>query len=367
VIANEPIAGAFGSIVAMAPGGGHGRAACARGAPDIACRMSTEPTVSVIMANYNGAPHLAEALRSVQNQSLRDLEIIVSDDASKDDSVMVVTELMAQDPRMRLLQSERNGGPAAARNRALAVARGEWIAIMDSDDVMHPERLAKLVGAARHDGADIVADDVIAFQQGNSQPPRPLLSGRWARGPVWVDIIEYVRLNHFYRAGPKLGYLKPIFRASILNGAPVRYDESLRIAEDYDLVLRLLHLGMKMRVYPLPLYFYRKHDASISHRLNESVLEALNDADRRFLKGISGADGRLAIAVRARMRATETALAYEKLLNALKARDYSAAIRIAATRPRAAALLRQPIGVRLRRVFNFDHSGPRPRQFQVKP
>jgi len=122
----------------------------------------------------------------------------------------------------------------------------------------------------------------------------------------------------------------------------------LRIAEDYNLVLRLLYAGRRMRVYPLPLYFYRRHSTSISHRLNERALEALKTADARFLDKISRENQPVAKAVKRHMRSVETALAFEKFLNALKSRNWAAAIRIALTKPRAAALLRLPLGVRLR-------------------
>jgi glycosyltransferase involved in cell wall biosynthesis len=308
------------------------------------------PTVSIVMANYNGAPHLADAIRSAQSQSLRNLEIIVSDDSSSDDSIAIVTGLMAEDPRIRLVRACRTGGPAAARNKALALAQGEWVAIMDSDDLMHPNRLTTLVEAARRDTADIVADNLVEFDTKGSKPPRPLLAGRWAREPFWVEICRYIRLNDLYGPGPALGYLKPLFRKSILTGPIGYYDESLKIGEDYDLVLRLLCAGKQMRVYPLPLYFYRRHSASTSHRLNENALEALRAADERFLKQISSEDQALADAVKGRMRSVETALAFEKLLNALKARNWSAAIRIALRKPQAAALLRLPLSVRLRRL-----------------
>ena len=306
-----------------------------------------QPTVSVIMANYNGAVHLADAIRSAQSQSLRDLEIIVSDDASADDSIAIVTGLMAEDPRIRLVRGCHSGGPAAARNRALALAQGEWIAVMDGDDLMHPDRLTTLVEMARRDKADMVADNLVEFDTSGSKPPHPLLSGRWAQEPFWVEICRYIQLNHLYGRGPALGYLKPLFRKTILTGPTAYYDETLRIAEDYNLVLRLLYAGRRMRVYPLPLYFYRKHSTSISHRLNERALEALKATDVRFLGTISRENQPVAKAVKRRMRSVETALAFEKLLNALKSRNWPAAIGIALTKPRATALLRLPLGVRL--------------------
>ena len=100
-------------------------------------------------------------------------------------------------------------------------------------------------------------------------------------------------------------------------------------------MLRLLHSGKTMRVYPLPFYFYRKHGSSISHRLNESVLVALKAANRRFLAQVSKSDRHLVAAINASIRSIETALAYEWLLNALKGRDWLGSLRIALTNPRA--------------------------------
>jgi glycosyltransferase involved in cell wall biosynthesis len=325
--------------------------------PDLAGSTSSRPTVTVIMANFNGAAHLAETLGSVQKQSMRDLEIIVSDDASDDRSAEIVTALMAKDPRIRLIRGERNGGPAAARNRALAVANGEWIAIVDGDDLIHPKRFATLVEAAVRDGADIVADDLLVFDSDHSRPPTTLLEGRWARAPFWVEIRDYIRLNNFYGRGPALGYLKPLFRSSLLTDTFTRYDEDLRIAEDYNLALQLLRAGARFRVYPLLLYFYRKHSASTSHRLKADVLEALKAADLKLLDQLSNSDRDLAAPIHARIRSIETALAYEELLNSLKIGDWSAAVRGVLVKPQAALLLKLPLGVRLHRLRPMSASG----------
>ena len=82
---------------------------------DLPVSARGHPVVTVVMANFNGGAYLADAIGSVQAQTLRDLEIIVSDDASIDNSVDIVTQLRATDPRIRLLRSDHNGGPAAAR------------------------------------------------------------------------------------------------------------------------------------------------------------------------------------------------------------------------------------------------------------
>jgi succinoglycan biosynthesis protein ExoM len=308
------------------------------------------PTVSVIMANFNGSAHLAAAIESVQSQTLRNLEILVSDDASTDSSVDIVTTRMTADPRICLLRSERNTGPAAARNRALDVARGEWIAIMDSDDLMRPERLENLVDLGQRDRVDIVADDLVEFYDDQSQVSRGFLGGGDRTEPTSVDVVDYVRRNHFYSSAPPLGYLKPLFRRPLFSGGDGRYDETLRISEDFDLILRFLYAGRSMRIYPLPLYLYRKHSNSISHRLSTTALQAIRDSSLRFKERVSGSDGRLAAALEARMASIETALAYEYLLLAIRGRNWKGAIHIVFDEPRAFYLLRLPVLHHLRRM-----------------
>ena len=147
--------------------------------------MSTEtPLVSVITANYNGARHLAAAVRSVLQQTLCSLELIIADDASTDDSLAVIACAAAGDPRVRVLKTCQNGGPGAARNRALKAARGRYIAVFDSDDLMAPDRLEKLVARARVDHADIVVDNLLVFQDADEAPWRAWWRERRRTGPI---------------------------------------------------------------------------------------------------------------------------------------------------------------------------------------
>ena len=99
------------------------------------------PLVSVVMAVYNGEKYLAEAIESILGQTLTDFEFIIVDDASQDGSAAIIHEYLRRDTRVRLIQLEKNVGQAAAQNRAIAESRGEYIALMDCDDVSLPDRL----------------------------------------------------------------------------------------------------------------------------------------------------------------------------------------------------------------------------------
>lgn len=313
------------------------------------------PLVSVIMANLNGAAHIAEAVRSVLRQTERSLELIVSDDGSSDGSMEIAQVAANGDPRLVLLKSEHvRSGPAAARNRALAIARGRWISVVDNDDFIHPERLERLIRSAEADGADIVADDLLTVHEDGSHAPHAHLQGAMARAPHWISAAEYERSNRLLSGRRALGYLKPVLRRAL----EPRYDESLRIAEDSDLVLRLLIAGARLRVYPEIGYFYRKHAGSISHRLHAGAIDAM---DAALAKLVVTSDPALVREMRASRAAIASARSFTQFVGAMKARDFGAAVQIAAQRPGSLLLLRDAIAKRLGkpRVRRVNDGTPR--------
>jgi len=104
------------------------------------------PLVSVIVPNYNHARFLIERLQSIARQTLRDLEIILLDDCSTDESLSILTEFAAREPRAHLVPNAKNSGSTFKQwRKGLAMARGKYIWIAESDDSAHPELLATLV------------------------------------------------------------------------------------------------------------------------------------------------------------------------------------------------------------------------------
>lgn len=296
-------------------------------APDAPSRPATARSaegdlVSVVMANHRGADHLAAAMRSVLAQSHPRLELLVCDDASDDDSVTIARGLTAGDPRVEVLKAGVNGGPARARNAGLARARGEWIAIVDSDDLLHPERIARLLAAAVRHRADMVADDLVPFGPGRVGPARTMFSDRFA-GPSVVRIDPQTLLGGgpAGRDGAALGYLKPLVVRRVLRD--MRYDETLRNGEDFDLYLRLVLRGARFVLTPAPTYLYRRHAGSISHRLTDGVLGPLLTAHEAIAASVD--NGSLVRALGTRGRSLRRALRYARLVRAIKARSLGSA------------------------------------------
>lgn len=101
----------------------------------------TKPEISVIMAAYNTEKYLDVSIKSILNQTFSNFELIIINDASKDNSLNIIDKYQKIDKRIQLLNNRKNIGPAASRNRGLKIARGKFIAILDADDISLPRRL----------------------------------------------------------------------------------------------------------------------------------------------------------------------------------------------------------------------------------
>lgn len=114
------------------------------------------PLVSVIMPAHNSERYIEAAICSVFDQTVTDWELIVIDDASTDATADIVRRLAGADTRIHLLTNEENLGPARSRNRGLDACQGRFVALLDSDDLWHPEKLERQLALAEKTGADVI-------------------------------------------------------------------------------------------------------------------------------------------------------------------------------------------------------------------
>jgi glycosyltransferase involved in cell wall biosynthesis len=210
------------------------------------------PTVSVIMPAYNVEPYVGDAIRSALAQTYTDFELIVVDDGSKDGTAEVVKALMTQDPRIQLVQ-QANRGLAGARNSALRAARGEFFALLDSDDLWEPEFLAEQMAILdARPAIDIVTGNGWCLggakhgQLARPFPdPRPVPDLASIIGDEWsVFIMSVVRRHVYTTLGP--------------------FDEEMRSNEDYDFWLRAAVAGFTFARNDRPLGHYRIRSDSLS-------------------------------------------------------------------------------------------------------
>lgn len=225
------------------------------------------PQVSVLIAAYNAEPFIMRAIESVRLQTFTDWEIVVVDDASTDRTVAVVEELVREDPRIRLLRQERNGGPGSARNSALDAARSEWIAILDADDAWRPERLERMLSVAQQTGAEFIADNHIVFDDAHQSEV-----GKTEAFPDRIMPVTLELLFASEREGSRfrLGLMKPLIKRQALVERNIRYQE-LRYVEDVYFYAELLVMGVKAVMIPEAYYVYTSTVGPLSRQRSRST------------------------------------------------------------------------------------------------
>ncbi len=129
------------------------------------------PRVSVIMATYNGSRFIRQSINSILGQTLQDFELIITDDCSFDSTNVIINSI--NDSRVKILSNSANLGVVKSRNRCLAAARGQYVAMLDHDDLSRPTRLAKQVAyLEEHPGTMLVGTAAHTLDNGALTPTR---------------------------------------------------------------------------------------------------------------------------------------------------------------------------------------------------
>ncbi|WBO22667.1 glycosyltransferase family 2 protein [Sphingomonas abietis] len=218
------------------------------------------PTISVVMAAYNGSAFIRETIEGVLAQSVADFEIIVADDASKDDTLAVLATI--DDPRLRVLPAERNGGPAVARTRAMAVARGRFIVGLDQDDLCSPDRFEKqLAYLDAHADVALVASTIEMFE------------GDRIRRDPYPDLVDPSEIDWMMLLINPLAWSTTMMRAEAARALDPFERDEMRFAEDFDLYTRIRAHGRIGRIAE-PLVRYRLHAGGASQAYEEGMIQS---------------------------------------------------------------------------------------------
>ncbi|MBV9829457.1 MAG: glycosyltransferase family 2 protein [Alphaproteobacteria bacterium] len=283
------------------------------------------PRVSVVIAAYNVEAEISAAIASALRQTETAIEIIIVDDCSSDATVSEVLRQAQCDSRVKLIRMPQNQGPGAARNAAIDVARGDWIAVLDADDEFEPRRLERLCAAGSEEGADIVSDNILLCEPGH--PPVPLLNPDHWPAPRLMDAHEFVCGNRGARHQGRVvyGFMKPVFRRAFLARERLRFPP-VYFAEDYIFYLRCLVAGARWLVVPEPLYRYRVSAASLtgSYTPDQLAVVAALEGEVLSSSAIRG-DRRLYREIRRHQAAARRAVPWMRFVIALRQRDYSSA------------------------------------------
>jgi glycosyltransferase involved in cell wall biosynthesis len=219
------------------------------------------PAISVILSVCNGAKYLPEAVESILNQSFEDFEFILIDDGSVDGTTELLQSYSKRDSRIRLIIQE-NVGLTKSLNRGIKIARGEFIARMDGDDIAMPDRLEKQIERFYKEpslvmlGSDVTLIDEI---------------GRRYASRGHAEIHEEIRRRLLTGDGGALTHPSIMFRtaqARAIGG----YDEKMPTCQDLDLYLKLSEVGIVGNL-PDTLLMWRQHSFSVNHTKSDTWAE----------------------------------------------------------------------------------------------
>jgi glycosyltransferase involved in cell wall biosynthesis len=203
--------------------------------------------LSVIMPVYNGEKYLEEAISGVLTQNFTDFELLIIDDGSTDSSVKIIQSI--KDSRIRLIQNDKNRGVAYTRNVGLKEAKGEFLAWMDCDDLIEPNRFEVQINCLRENPEiGICGTALQRFGEG-----KPYVSRKFLDPPL----IKAALL--FYNS---LLSATTMYRMEMIRKAELTYDTRLLVAEDYDFFFEAsFHFPIKN--LDQVLYYYRASESSI--------------------------------------------------------------------------------------------------------
>lgn len=307
------------------------------------------PDVSFIIAAYNAEETLGRAIDSALGQGGVSMEVIVVDDCSTDRTRDIAEAYT--DPRVRLVALPRNGGPAAARNAGFDVATGRWISILDSDDALRPDRLARMIARAERSEAQIAVDNLDVVRENSEQYYTMFPDEMLARLPE-ITLADFIASNVIFRSEHNFGYMKPIFERAFIERHELRFDETLKIGEDYILLASALARGGKCVVEPMAGYIYYIRQGSISRVLEIRHVDAMIEADKTFLASHALTIEAL-VAQKQRAKSLRDARSFLRLVESIKGRSITGILKNACQNPRAVRHLSMPVAARVKRLSAF--------------
>ncbi|MEO5377937.1 MAG: glycosyltransferase [Magnetococcus sp. DMHC-6] len=207
--------------------------------------------VTVLTSVFNGAVYLDAAIASILAQSFTNFEFILIDDASTDATPHMLAKWARRDARIVLVRNDSNMGLTRSLNKGLLLARGEWIARQDADDISMPQRLEKqLAFLANHPEVGILGTGIIVIDNQGNKEQKSYINPTNHTAICWRLLSD----NPFF-------HTSVIFRRELVLECP--YDITWRFGQDFDLWRRLLQ-RTKGANLPKPLVYYRCHTDRVS-------------------------------------------------------------------------------------------------------
>ncbi len=232
--------------------------------------LSAPPLLSVFMPTYNGARFVREAIESVLDNGFSDFELVVVDDASTDDTAGIVQTI--RHPALRLVRNPVNLGVAAIRRQGVSLLRGQYMGLLDQDDIAAPGRFAAQINRLEQAGGpDIIGGAVECFGDVETVVRFPLADAEITAGLLFISLPL---------ANPAV-----CLRLSPFRHGRIDYSVEAGPAADYALWVDALRAGLRFENLPMVVTRYRRHGGSLSQQDSQNIV-TLSSHFRREIVGI---------------------------------------------------------------------------------
>lgn len=227
--------------------------------------------ISIIIPVYNAEKTIRRCLDSILASAYENYEVILIDDGSTDDSVLIISEYKKRNQRFKLI-AQSNSGPSAARNKGLEVANGDIISFVDSDDYVRDDYLEKLASTFKKEKVDVV---FFGFHRVNAdgieltvhEPPN-------TQNEYYSTLIALSEADMFGYTWIKA------FRREILN--EVRFDEEMRLFEDEIFTCKLLEQQVKIFIMKEAIYYYVRSDGTLARKTHDNYCQLCDKVFREW-------------------------------------------------------------------------------------
>ena len=239
--------------------------------------IANSPLISVIIPAFNAEKYISECIKSIQNNSYKNLEIIIVNDGSKDNTLHIAEDLKKNDSRIVIVNQE-NGGVSRARNKGLDVANGEYIAFVDSDDRIREDYFERLIKPCIEQGADSACCVYkMVDKNGNRIPDNRIkFKDEFFITPQQIAENYFACLNMGF-----VNFVFRIYRKTIVG--TTRFSETLKWGEDASLNLEIFKKANKIYVSPEEMYFYVVHsEQTTAKKMNgyaDMMIQHIGDID----------------------------------------------------------------------------------------
>lgn len=191
------------------------------------------PLVSIVVPVYNVEGYLSKCVKSLTEQTLKNIEIILIDDGSSDDSGEICDRLQMNDTRIKVIHKS-NGGLSSARNAGLNIATGEYIGFVDSDDDIELDMYEKLYAVAKSKNVDFVMTDYLRITRDGKHHLKTadIRAGYYCKTDIVQEIFPNLIMRECVDYGPILSVWNCLYRTQFLKENKISFDEKVRWSED---------------------------------------------------------------------------------------------------------------------------------------